>query len=102
MTVSLPGTDIGVPNRYIASAFRLLRLQQALSLLMCAEFPGCLLGRPHDLVLLYMAMPFGWIGAPANFAIFGDAISRMHACQVWHGVAGLVLPYISPFKTILV
>ena len=66
-------------ERDIASSFRLLLLSQALSLPMCAELSGCFLGRPHDLVLVYMAMPFGRKGAPANCAIFGDAISRMHA-----------------------
>ena len=46
---------------------------------MRTEFPGGFIGRPRDLVLLYMAMPFGWNGAPANFAIFGDAIACLHA-----------------------
>ena len=35
--------------------------------------------RPHDVVLFYLAIPLGWNGAPANFAIFGDAIASMRA-----------------------
>ena len=46
---------------------------------MCTESPGGFLGSPRDLVLFYMVIPFGWNGARAKFAIFGDAISCIHA-----------------------
>ena len=32
----------------------------------------------NDLVCVYLAMPFGWSGAPARFARFGDAVTRAH------------------------
>ena len=79
LTTLFPGWDIQMAKRDIASAFRLIRLHPSLSLLMCAELPGVSLGHSHDAILLYMVMPFGWNGAPANFAIMGDAISRIHA-----------------------
>ena len=79
MTVSLQAIDIKMEKRGIDSAFPPLRWRPALSLLMCAEIPGCFFAISRDLALLYLAMPFGWNGAPANFAIFGDAITRIHA-----------------------
>ena len=79
MTVGFPCFQIEMAKRDIASAFRLLRLHPAPSLLMCTEFPGWVLGREYDLVLFYLAMPFGWNGSPANFAIFGDAVPHIHS-----------------------
>ena len=79
LTTLLPGWDIQMTKRDIASAFRLIRLHPALSLLMCAELPGGFLGHSRDLVLFYMVMPFGRDGAPANFAILRDAISCIRA-----------------------
>ena len=79
MAVSFPGLDIQMAKRDIAAEFRLLRLHPALSLLMCAELPGGFLGYSRDLVLIYLVMPFGRNGAPANFAIFGDAITCIRA-----------------------
>ena len=79
MAASLPGFDIAMVKRDIASAFRLLRLHHALSLLMCTELAGCFLGHSHYLVSLNLIMPFGWNGSPAYFAILGDAIARTRA-----------------------
>ena len=41
LAVAYPGFQIEMAKRRIASAFRLLRANPALSLLMCAELPGC-------------------------------------------------------------
>ena len=79
LTVLLPGFEIEVAKRDIASAFRLLRLHPALALVMCTELPGCELGRARDVVVFYLVMPFGRSGSPANFAVFGDSISLIHA-----------------------
>ena len=79
LTVLLPGFDIEMTKRDIASAFRLLRLHPALALVMCTELPGGELGQVHDVVVFYLVMPFGWNGSPANFAVFGDSISLIHA-----------------------
>ena len=79
MTVTLPGFDIEMPKRVIASAFRLLRLRPASSLLMCTELPGGVVGHSRDVIIFYFVMPFGRNGSPANFAIFGDAISCLRA-----------------------
>lgn len=53
-TVSLPGLDIQMVKRDIATAIRLLRQHPALSLLMCAEIPGGCLGYSDGLVLIYI------------------------------------------------
>ena len=55
---SYPDFDIGMGKRDIASALLPLRLHPALSLLMCKDFPGFHIGRPRDVVLLYLVMPF--------------------------------------------
>ena len=75
MAVSFHGFSIEMTKSDIAAAFRLLRVRPASSLPMCTELRGGFLGRPRDLVLFYLPMPFGWNGAPARFTIFGDAIS---------------------------
>ena len=77
--MSLPGFDIETTQRDIASASRLIRMRPALSLLMCAELPGGFPEHSYDLAIFYLVMPFGRNGSPANFAIFGDAISCMNA-----------------------
>ena len=79
-------------NRDIASASRLLRLRPALSLHICAEFPGGFLVQGRDLVLIYLVIPFGWNGAPANFAIFGDAITCSQAKFGTGGQIGSWIP----------
>ena len=61
LTVSLPGFEIEMTKRDFSS-FRLLRLRPSLSLLMCTELPVCVLGRSHDVVAFYLAIPFGRIG----------------------------------------
>ena len=45
---------------------------------MCAELHGNHINFPTDLSFCYLALPFGWNGAPANFAIFGEAVSAIH------------------------
>ena len=76
--VSYPSIDVVMTKRDIDSAFRLRRLRLALSLLMCAELPGGYPVYSHDLVLIYLAMPIGRNGAPANFLLFGDSIACIH------------------------
>ena len=75
-----PNTPIALAKRDIAAAFRLLRLHHALSLVMATELPGRFFGIEggSDLVLIYLAMPFGWNGSPAHFAAFGDALTVIH------------------------
>ena len=46
-----------------------------MSLLMCMELPGCVIGRSRDVVIFYLAIHFGRNVSPANFAIFGGTIS---------------------------
>ena len=77
-TVSFPCLDVQMAKRDIASAFSLLRIHPALSLLMRTELPGGLLGYSRDIVFIYLVMPFGRNGAPANCAIFGDSITGIH------------------------
>ena len=84
--LSRPHTEMD--KRDIASAFRLLRVRPALSLLMCTELPGCALGRPLDLILFYLAMPFGWNGAPANFFHFWRCDIE-HAFPILNGASRL-------------
>ena len=79
MTVAFPGLIIEMAKRDIASSFRLLRLHPALALIMGTELPGAHFGYNHDIVFFYLAMPFGWNGAPENFALFGDAISAIRS-----------------------
>ena len=50
-----------------------------MSLVMRTELPGKNFGHPRDLFLFYLAMSFGWNGAPGDFAIFGDVISPLRA-----------------------
>ena len=78
MTTPLPGLSAQMDNGDIASAFRLLRLRPSLPLLMCTELAGGFLGRSSNLVLIYLAIPFGRVGAPANFPIFGGSVTRIN------------------------
>ena len=94
MTTPLPGLSTQMANGDIASAFRLLRLRPSLPLLMCTELAGGILGCSRNLVLIYLAMPFGRVGAPANFAIFGGSVTRIHG-EFRTGRQGSFLP--SPF-----
>ena len=73
-----PGLQLKATKREIASAFRLLRRHPASSLLMAAEFPANHVSFPRDLICIYLVMPFGRNGSPANFARFGDAITLDH------------------------
>ena len=73
-----PGINLRMTKRDVASAFRLLRLHPALSLVMVTEFPAVHVAMSDDLVCVYLAIPFGWNGAPAHFARFGDAVTRAH------------------------
>ena len=70
-----PGVPLKVTERAVASAFRLLRLHPALSLVMVTEFPPTHMQLGRDLVSSYLAIPFGWNGSPARCARFGDAIT---------------------------
>ena len=56
----------------------LLRIHPALALVMVTEFPANHVNLPGDLVCFYLAMPFGWNGAPSHFAVFGGAIAGAH------------------------
>ena len=87
-----PHTPIALTKRDIAAAFRLLRLHPALCLVMATELPGKIFGLDNgfDVVLVYLAMPFGWNGSPAHFAVFGDALTLIHrnfgmADPTWFG-----------------
>ena len=73
-----PGLTLKVTNRDDSSAFRLLRLRPALCLVMVAEFPEAHVHIAAYLVCFYLAVPFGWNGAPAQFAFFGDSITIAH------------------------
>ena len=101
MAVGFPCFQIEMTKEDIASAFRMLRLHPALSLLMCTELPGGPLGRDHDLVLFYLAMPFGRNGSPASFALFGDAIPHMHS-KIRNVATGLVRIVGFPVQTLRV
>ena len=72
-----PGLSLRVTIRDVASAFRLLRLHPALSLVMVTESPADNAHLTSDLVFCYLVMPFGWTGSPAHFARFGDAVPRL-------------------------
>ena len=45
---------------------------------MVTESPGKFPGPKNDIVLFYRSIPFGWNGAPAFFAAFGDDTARIH------------------------
>ena len=68
-----------VTKRDVASAFRVLKLHPAMALVMVTEFPASHVHLENDVVCFYLAMPFGWNGAPAHFARFGGAITRAHS-----------------------
>ena len=60
---------------------------------MATELTGRFFKMQHsDVVLFYLAMPFGWDGSPAHFAVFGDAITAAHCAR---GVVGE--PHMSQF-----
>ena len=73
-----PWVELVAAIRDIVSAFLLLRIRPALSLLMATEFPEIHMPLQRDLVRIYLVMPFGWDGAPPNFARLGDAIASAH------------------------
>ena len=75
LTGRYPELELKATKRDIASAFRLPRLRPALSLLAATEFPARHVSLSRDLICIYLVMPFGWNGSPANFARFGDAIT---------------------------
>ena len=80
MAVSIPGLIIEMTKRDIASAFLPIIATTSISIsLDVYRTDGDHFGRPRDLVLFYLVAPFGWNGAPTNFAIFGDAISSIRA-----------------------
>ena len=79
MTVSFPGIPVEMKKRGIPSAFRLLRIHPALSLVMRTGIPGKHFGVELDIALVDLLMPFGRNGAPSHFAIFGDAVSAIHS-----------------------
>ena len=78
-TVSSPCAPVEMDKRDIASAFRSLRIQPVLPLVMRTELPGGHFDDEFDIVFFYIAMPFGWNVARANFDIFGDAILAIHS-----------------------
>ena len=73
-----PGVPLKATKRDAASAFRLLRLHPSLSLVMVTEFPAAHVSMGYDLICFYLVMPFGWNGATAHFARFGDAVTLAH------------------------
>ena len=79
LIVSLMGTYTGLPlkvtKRDVASAFRLLRLRHALSLVMVTEFPATQLHLDYDMACLYLVMAIGRNGSPARLGRCGDAIT---------------------------
>ena len=44
------------------------------------------------LSLVYLAMPFGWNGAPAQFAVFGGPLTMIHCPMVYPIPIGRSLP----------
>ena len=65
---------------------------------MVTELPGkmCNLRDGNDVVLFYLAMPFGWNGPPAHFAAFGDALTIIHRA---HGMSDTDWYGPSPFRS---
>ena len=72
-----PTLPVILTSRDISSAFRLLKVHHALSLVAVTELPCRFFGAKHDVVLFYRPIPVGRNGSPAFFASFGDAIARI-------------------------
>lgn len=71
-----PNIPTECTERDINSVFRQIRLQPADCSLFSTEFRGSLLGVDFDIIVGYMALPFGWTGAPGIFASIDELITR--------------------------
>ena len=80
-----PEVRTRITKRDVAAAFRLLMLHPSLCLLMATELTRRFFNlQGKDVVMFYLAMPFGRNGSQAHFAVFGDAIAAAHCA---HGLA---------------
>ena len=77
--VSFTGIQIEVAKRDVSIGILVDAHPPSLSLAMRTELPGARYQHLEDFALFYLDIPFGLNGAPVNFAIFGEAISKIHS-----------------------
>ena len=72
-----PGKRIVCTKRDIESAFRRICIHPEAALIMCTELVDKELGISDDVIVFYLALPFGWNGSPGIFALVGDYIRKV-------------------------
>ena len=98
MAATLPGFDVEMAKKDIASSSRLLRLNPALALLMCTELPGGFLWRSRDLVIFTPRCHLVGTDRPL---ISPYPAMPYRACMLSaHGATCLVFAHSSPFESV--
>ncbi|ETP33162.1 hypothetical protein F442_18261 [Phytophthora nicotianae P10297] len=64
-------TAIKLMKGDVNSAFRILHVHETVSLFFAGSIPE------QDIVVIDLAVPFGWTGSPAHYGFFGRAISLL-------------------------
>ena len=72
------------------SSFRPIRLRPGACPIFSTEFRGLHFGLDFDLVIGYLALPFGWAGDPGVFASIAGIVTRYHTLvhppnMLWDG-----------------
>ena len=93
MTVSFPGIPVEMTKPDIASAFRLLRIHHALSLVIRTELYGAHFEAESDIVLFFLVMPYGFEWSPGELRYFWRRLG--YSLAAGNGATGMVLP--APF-----
>jgi len=77
-----PGVEVLLAKRDISSAFKLLNLSPACSLIMAISIPGSSVGLDFDISVIYRVANFGWLGAP------GEWMAWAWALKMWYEARG--------------
>ena len=78
---NFPGVPRRVTKRDVSEAFKRVSTHPDCVFILCTEFPGNELGLAHDIVLFWLALPFGWSASPGYFQTCARLITKLHCAH---------------------
>lgn len=90
-----PGVARLFTKRDVGDAFKGVAANPDCASILCAEFPGADIGLPRDIVILWLALPFGRSASPGYFQLCARLVTKLHCAYQPVSPLGGSIPFSS-------